>query len=73
VPTERKVELVAEIQALLESAQIAIATSYQGIPVAQQTALRAALSDAGVQYRVVKNTLLERAAARRTSSRPRRR
>lgn len=63
MPTERKIQLVAEIQSLLESAQIAIATSYQGVPVAEQAALRAALSEAGVEYRVVKNTLLQRAAS----------
>ena len=62
MPTERKVELVAEIRELIASAQVAIATSYQGAPVSQQTAMRQALSDAGIQYRVVKNTLLRRAA-----------
>ncbi|MEZ4501840.1 MAG: 50S ribosomal protein L10 [Dehalococcoidia bacterium] len=60
--TDRKVQLVAEIQALLQDAKIAIATSYQGVSVAEQNALRAALTDAGVQFRVVKNTLLKRAA-----------
>ena len=61
--TERKVRLVAELKELIESAEIAIATSYQGVPVAEQLQLRTALSEAGVTFRVVKNTLLLRAAA----------
>jgi large subunit ribosomal protein L10 len=63
VATERKVRLVAELKELIESAEIAIATSYQGVPVGQQIELRTALSEAGVTFRVVKNTLLLRAAA----------
>ena len=61
--TERKVRLVAELKELIESAEIAIATSYQGVPVGQQIQLRAVLREAGVTFRVVKNTLLRRAAA----------
>lgn len=61
--TERKVRLVAELKELIQSAEIAIATSYQGVPVAEQLQLRTALSEAGVTFRVVKNTLLLRAAA----------
>ncbi len=61
--TERKVRLVAELKELIESAEIAIATTYQGVPVAEQLQLRTALSEAGVTFRVVKNTLLLRAAA----------
>lgn len=63
VPTERKVQLVSEISELIQSAEIAIATSYQGEPVAVQAELRAALNDVGVTFRVVKNTLLLRAAS----------
>ena len=62
MPTERKVQMVAELRELLRDAEIAIATSYQGVPMGTQVELRRALSDAGVQFRVVKNTLLKRAA-----------
>ncbi len=62
MPTERKVQLVQEIKDLISGAEIAIATSYQGVSVAEQTRLRTALSDVGVQFRVVKNTLLIRAS-----------
>lgn len=61
--TERKMRLVAELKELIESAEIAIATSYQGIPVNQQLQLRTAFREAGVTFRVLKNSLLLRAAA----------
>ncbi|MBX7111846.1 MAG: 50S ribosomal protein L10 [Dehalococcoidia bacterium] len=63
MPTQRKVDQVASLTELLSSAEIAIGASYQGMTVAQQTQLRQALGAEGVQLRVVKNTLLRRAAA----------
>jgi large subunit ribosomal protein L10 len=62
LPTERKVAQVAEITELIRDAEIAISTAYQGISVADQVELRATLSQAGAQMRVVKNTLLRIAA-----------
>lgn len=63
MPTQRKLELVASLSALLSKAEIAIAADYQGMTVAAQTQLRHALGAEGVQMRVVKNTLLRIAAA----------
>lgn len=63
MPTERKINLVAELSSLLRDAEIAIAASYQGIPVSELMALRRTLGNSGVQMRVVKNTLMRRAAA----------
>ncbi len=63
LPTQRKVEQVASLSALLSNAELVIAASYQGMTVASQTQLRQALGAEGVQMRVVKNTLLRRAAA----------
>jgi large subunit ribosomal protein L10 len=62
LPTQRKVEQVASLSALLSKAEIAIAADYQGMTVAAQTQLRQTLSAEGVQMRVVKNTLLRLAA-----------
>lgn len=62
MPTERKVQMVAELRELLERAEIAIATTYQGVPMATQNELRRVLADAGAEFQVVKNTLLKRAA-----------
>jgi large subunit ribosomal protein L10 len=63
VPTERKVAQVAELKELIASAEVAIAASFQGMPVAEQVGLRKQLVAAGVQLRVVKNTLLRLAAS----------
>jgi large subunit ribosomal protein L10 len=63
LPTQRKLDQVASLSDLLSKAEIAIATDYQGMTVAAQTQLRQALTAEGVQMRVVKNTLLRRAAA----------
>ena len=62
VPTERKIALVAELAELIASSEVAIATGYQGMAVAEQTALRQLLGESGVGLRIVKNALLLRAA-----------
>ncbi len=62
MPTARKVAMVAELRELLADAEIAIATSYQGVPMGTQVELRRTLTEAGAQFQVVKNTLLKRAA-----------
>lgn len=63
LPTQRKVDQVASLSELLNKAEIAIAADYQGMSVSAQTQLRQTLRAEGVQLRVVKNTLLRRAAA----------
>ena len=62
MPTERKIAQVAELKELIEGARIAIGTAYQGIPVPDQTQLRRVLVAEGASLRVIKNTLLLRAA-----------
>lgn len=62
MPTERKIAQVAELKELIESAGIAIGTAYQGLPVPDQTQLRRTLLAEGATLRIVKNTLLQRAA-----------
>ena len=54
----------ADTEALVEkfrSAVSGVLVSYAGITVEQDTALRKALREAGVDYRVYKNTMTERA------------
>lgn len=63
MPTERKIQQVAELKEQISRAEIAIATSYQSTSVAEQVALRQALREVGAEMRVVKNTLLKIAAA----------
>lgn len=57
-----KVAAVAEIKDKLGRAQGAVITDYRGLNVAQVTELRQKLRDAGVEYKVLKNTLTIRAA-----------
>lgn len=58
-----KVAQVEAIEAWLRDAAAAILTDYRGLNVGELVTLRAKLREAGAEYRVVKNTLLQRAAA----------
>ena len=58
---ELKQPVVAEISELLNGAS-AVVVDYRGLTVAQDTELRKALRQAGVSYKVYKNTLIKRAA-----------
>jgi large subunit ribosomal protein L10 len=62
LPTQRKVDQVAKISELINRAEIAISTAYQGVSMAKQTELRTQLREAGAEMLVVKNTLLRIAA-----------
>ena len=62
MPTERKIAQVAELKELIEGVEIAIGAAYQGIPVPEQTVLRRALLAEGATLRIIKNSLLQRAA-----------
>ena len=55
---EAKQPIVQEIAGLLENAQSAVLVDYQGISVEADTQLRKQLREAGVTYRVYKNTLM---------------
>lgn len=55
-------EIVKDIQGKLEAATSIVITDYRGLDVTQATALRKELRDAGVEYRVLKNTLTRLAA-----------
>ena len=59
---EEKQLVVQELVEKLRSNRGAVLTDYRGISVAKDTDLRAKLRKAGVEYRVVKNTLLQLAA-----------
>ena len=59
---ELKQPIVAEISELLNGAASAVAVDYRGLTVAQDTELSKRLREAGVAYKVYKNTLIRRAA-----------
>lgn len=63
MPTPAKVECVAELKDKLERCSIALTAGYSGIPVNAMTDLRRRMRDAGVEFVVVKNTLVNLAAA----------
>jgi large subunit ribosomal protein L10 len=59
---EQKAERVAEIATAIRESEAVFAIDYRGISVPQAAELRTRLTDAGARFRVVKNTLTERAA-----------
>lgn len=59
---ELKQPVVSEIAELLNGAQTAVVVDYRGLTVAQDTELRKTLREAGVTYKVYKNTMIRRAA-----------
>ncbi len=59
---DQKAAAIAEIAADIESSQAVFAVDYRGISVPQAAELRAKLRDADAVFRVVKNSLTERAA-----------
>ena len=59
---ELKEAKVAEIKGKLEKAKSVVLASYQGLTVEEDTTLRKNLREAGVEYKVYKNTLVILAA-----------
>lgn len=58
---EIKQPIVEEIKANLEGAQSAVIVDYRGLTVEQDTKLRKELREAGIVYKVYKNTMVTRA------------
>ncbi len=57
-----KQPVVDEIKELLDGAETAVVVDYRGLTVAQDTELRKKLREAGVGYKVYKNTMIRFAA-----------
>ena len=60
---QEKQRQVAEVAAKLRECSCTIVTDYRGLNVAQMTELRKQMREAGVEFRVIKNTLIRRATA----------
>ena len=60
--TPQKQAVVAEIKTWLADAKSVVVSSYKGLNVATDTQMRREMREAGVQYKVVKNTMLRIAA-----------
>ncbi len=59
---EAKAVVVEEIRQSLQNAKAAVLVDYRGLTVEEDTQLRRNLRKEGVQYKVLKNTLIRRAA-----------
>jgi len=60
----KKAQIIAQLADKLSRCTIVVATSYQGLRAKDMVELRRTLAGADVDYRVVKNTLLDFAAQR---------
>lgn len=58
---EQKKKIVADLTERLKNSEAGVIVGYQGITVEDDTALRAELRKAGVEYSVIKNTLTKKA------------
>ncbi len=63
MPKPEKIEAVAEMKQMFESAGSLFVTDYQGLNVADMTVLRKTLRDNNVKYLIAKNTLMKLAAS----------
>ena len=54
---EKKQQVVAELSAQIKESVSGVLVNYQGITVDADTAMRKELREAGVDYKVVKNSL----------------
>ena len=59
---ENKKKIVEDLKEKFATTKVVIVSDYKGLNVAQMTELRRNLSEANVEYKVVKNTLLNRAS-----------
>ena len=63
MPKAEKIERVAELKAGIEGSDALLLTEYRGLTVSDITELRRSLAEGGTTFAVVKNTLMQRAAA----------
>jgi large subunit ribosomal protein L10 len=62
MPTEKKVETVADLKDRIERATLIASTEYRGLTVKEMQELRRKFREGGVEVKVIKNTLLKLAA-----------
>ncbi len=59
---EEKGQVISEVKEKLSLAKSIVLTDYRGLTVGEVTKLRAQLRNAGVEFKVIKNTFVRRAA-----------
>lgn len=62
MPTQKKIDTVADLKERIERATLVASAEYRGLLVKEMQELRRKLREGGIQVRVVKNTLLRLAA-----------
>ncbi len=62
MPTPAKQEAIAELHRVFSSARAAVLANYQGIKATEMTRLRRHLKERRLDFRVIKNTLAQKAA-----------
>ena len=62
MPTQKKIDSVADLKDRIERATLIAGTEYRGLSVKEMQELRRSLRAGGIELRVVKNTLLKLAA-----------
>lgn len=62
MPTQEKIDEVEALRERLSRATMVVSAEYRGLSVKEMNSLRRALRDAGLEMRVIKNTLFRRAA-----------
>jgi large subunit ribosomal protein L10 len=62
MPTPQKAQIIEQTRTELEEAPSAVLANYRGLTVQQLNLLRENLRKGGVTFRVIKNTLIKRAA-----------
>jgi len=62
MPTQKKIDTVAELKERIERATLVASADYRGLRVKEMVEMRRRLREAGLEVRVVKNTLLRLAA-----------
>jgi large subunit ribosomal protein L10 len=63
MPKAEKIERVGELKERIEGSDALLLTEYRGLTVSDITELRRSLAEGGTSFAVVKNTLMQRAAA----------
>ena len=62
MPTQKKIETVAELEKVFAKSNLIVLTDYRGLTAPQMTTLRRRLRESKGEYHVVKNTLARLAA-----------
>jgi large subunit ribosomal protein L10 len=62
MPTQKKIDTVADLKGRIERATLVASAEYRGLRVKEMVEMRRRLREAGIEVKVIKNTLLKLAA-----------